>query len=113
MGARIVTFPWEESTELTELEVLQTTVRTIQADMEFACRHTAVLVRSSNVALRMVVNTMRGQEIPNGVCTYTEDTIVEFQDIGMPQPGIPTMTMQELVQSVHAKALELGLELLP
>ena len=99
-----MTFPWEASERS-----LEETVRAIQADMLFAVGHTAVLVRSSMPELRMVANTARGQEIPQGLCTYNDGSTVEFQDIGMPQINVPTMTMHELVQAVHAKATELGL----
>jgi hypothetical protein len=110
-----MSWPWEvpewPSATLAELEE---TVRAIQRDMMFAVSQTAVLVRSDMPELRMVANTARGQEIPKGLCTYSDGTkgygvSVEFQDIGMPQIGVPTMTMQELIQAVHAKATELGL----
>lgn len=88
---------------------LLATVTAMQADMRFAVKHTAVLVRSSNEALRMVVNTERGQLMPPGVVTFTDSSTVEFQDVGMPQPGCPTMTLPEIVKAVFAKATELGL----
>jgi hypothetical protein len=98
------------------LENLVATVRAIQADIAFAVTHTAVLARSDNALLRMVVNTPRGQEIPKGVVKYSDGGLhiaatIEFQDVGMPQVGVPTMSMLELAQLVHTKALELGLEL--
>jgi len=104
MGTEVMTYPWEAPEQS-----LEEIVHAIQRDMMFAVSHTAVLVRSSMPELRMVTNTARGQEIPKGLCTYNDGTVVEFQDIGMPQIGVPTMTMQELVQTVHAKATELGL----
>ena len=87
------------------------TVKALQADMLFAVKHTAILVRSSNSSLRMVVNIERGSDIPSGVCTFTDGTTIEFQDIGMPQPGVPTMTAQELGKAVFSKVTELGLEI--
>lgn len=104
--------PWEVPDEEPPLErSLEGTVAAIQRDMAFACRHTGVLVRSSNEALRLVVNTERGQVLPPGVGTFTDGTTIEMQDLGMPQPGCPTMTVQELVKTVMDKATELGLEL--
>lgn len=102
-----MTYPWEEPPK----HSLEDTVRAIQADMRFAVEHTCVLVRSSNPELRMVANTARGQDMPQGLCTYADGTSIEFQDIGMPQPNCPVMTMQELCRTIHDKALELGLEL--
>lgn len=90
---------------------LADTVAAIQADMRFAVRHTAVLVRSDNALLRMVVNTERGQAIPPGKCVFKDGSAIEFQDIGMPQPGMPLMTVPELVKAAFSKAVEIGLEI--
>lgn len=86
-------------------------VELIQKDILFAVQYTAVLVRSSNEALRMVVNTKRGQSMPRGDGIFTDGTTIELQDIGMPQPGCPVMTVQDLLKLVLAKAAELGLDL--
>jgi hypothetical protein len=100
-------YPWEVPAEPPIEEIM----RAIQADILFALKHTAILVRSSNEVLRMIVNTERGQVLPAGVCTFTDGTTVEMQDIGMPQVGIPTMTVQELTGMVLRQAYEMGLEL--
>ena len=93
-------YPWEKPS-----------IEALQADFAFAIRHTAILVRSSNPELRMVVNTERGQKLPIGEGIFTDGTTIELQDIGMPQPNCPVMTVQELIQAVMDKAKELGLEL--
>jgi hypothetical protein len=93
-------YPWEKDP-----------VKALQADFAFAIGHTAILVRSSNPELRMVINTERGQKLPIGEGIFTDGTTIELQDIGMPQPSVPTMTVQELIQVVMDKARELGLEL--
>ena len=90
---------------------LEEIVRAIQADIAFAVRHTAILVCSNNEALHMVVNTVRGQDMPPGGCTFTDGSEVTFRDIGMPQPGVPLMTVQELARAVADKALAMGLVL--
>lgn len=92
---------------------LQDTVRLLQADFAYAMTHTAVLVHSPHDKLRMLVNTARGQIVPAGECRFTDGTTLEFQDIGMPQPNAPAMTVQELVTRVWQIAAELGLELAP
>lgn len=102
-----MTYPWETASEPSLAE----TVRALQADMAYAIGHTAILVRSSNTLLRMVANTVRGQSMPPGVCTFTDGSTVEFQDIGMPQAGVPEMTVPELVRAVFHKATELELEI--
>jgi len=90
---------------------LEETVRAIQADIAFAVRYTAILVCSNNEALCMVANTVRGQDMPPGGCTFTDGSEVTFRDIGMPQPGVPLMTVQELARAVADKALAMGLVL--
>lgn len=106
--------PWDKPPDEPESPAersLADTVAAIQADIAFAVQHTAVLVRSSNEALRTVANTERGQLTPPGFVTFTDGSTVEFQDIGMPQPGAPLMTVHELVKACFAKAIELGLEI--
>jgi hypothetical protein len=95
--------PWEPS--------LEDVVRALRADMQFMHAFTAILVRSQNEELRMVVNTERGQVMPEGKCTFKDGTTIEFQDIGMPQIGVPTMTTKELVLTTLHKAFALGLEI--
>lgn len=92
-----------------KISKLEETVRFLQRDFAFAVKMTSVLVRSTNEALRMVVNTERGQLMPPGAVTFTDGSTVEFQDVGMPQPGCPIMTLPEIVKAVFANATELGL----
>lgn len=105
----IIKAPWDPPDE--EPPSLAETITAIQRDMAFACRYTAILVRSSDERLRMVINTERGQKPPPGEGVFTDGTTIEMQDIGMPQPNVPTMTVQEMIQAVIDKATELGLEL--
>lgn len=105
-------YPWETpqlpaATQSTTEE----TLRFLQKDIAHMVTHTAVLVHSSNPALQMLVNTARGQIIPRGECKFTDGTTLEFQDIGMPQPKTPYMSVQELIAKVWSVAAELGLEL--
>jgi hypothetical protein len=87
------------------------TVRALQADLQFMVSHTAILVRSDNLLLRMVFNTERGQSMPNPLkCTFRDGTVMEFQDIGMPQPGVPIKTIKEIVTAALEKAFSLGLQ---
>jgi hypothetical protein len=125
-----LTYPWEKVDPLKEL---QDTVQLLQQDFAYALKYTAILVRSSNPDLCLIVNTERGPNIPSGkACfvasaaaqvdkgTYPQNeeatasslyTTIEMQDIGMPQPGIPLMTMGELAKFILQKTQELGLEL--
>jgi len=102
-----VTFPWKQSAE----HSLEDTVAALQRDFAFAVKHTAVLVRSSDERLRMIVNTPRGYNIPEGIGTFKDGTITELYDLGMPQPGAPVMTIDQLAKLVLDKATEIGLEL--
>lgn len=95
-------FPWEP------VPVAET-VALLQRDFAYAVKYTAVLVHSTRPELEMLVNTARGQVIPRNVCTFTDGSTMEFQDIGMPQPGAPIMSVQELVARVWEIAKELGL----
>jgi hypothetical protein len=87
------------------------TVALIQADVRFMVSHTAVLVRCDRPELRVVVNTPRGQIIPAGVCRFADGTEIEYQDLGMPQPGAEVMTVGELVARTWDVAANLGLSL--
>jgi hypothetical protein len=90
---------------------VQETVALMQADMAFMVTHTAVLVHSNRPELRMLVNTPRGQIVPRGECRFMDGSAIELQDIGMPQPKAPTMTVQEVMARVWEVARDLGLEL--
>ncbi len=89
------------------------TIAAMQRDMAYMVQFTAVLVHSNNDALSMLVNTPRGQIIHHGEVRFTNGTTVEFQDIGMPQPGAPTLSVPDLIARVWEIARELGLELQP
>lgn len=111
-------YPWEQTHELTTAEVapatqLEGTVSALQRDFAYAVTHTAVVVHSPHASLQMLVNTPRGQIVPRGECRFTDGTALEFQDIGMPQPGAPTMTVQELMARAWGIARELGLGIAP
>lgn len=97
-------FPWEPVP-------VDETVRLLQRDFAYAVQYTAVLVRSNRPALEMCVNTRRGQIVPQGECKFTDGSKFELQDIGMPQPGAPAMSVQELMARVWDLARELNLEL--
>lgn len=97
-------FPWEPVP-------VDETVRLLQRDFAYAVQYTAVLVHSNRNALSMLVNTLRGQIIPRGGCKFTDGTTFELQDVGMPQPGAPAMSVQELMARLWGIARELGLEL--
>lgn len=105
-------WPWETPPQL-PAKPLEDTVAKMQRDMAYMVQYTAVFVRSSHEALQMVVNTARGQVVPRGECRFADGTTLEFQDLGMPQPGAPSMSIEELMQRVWVTASELGLELQP
>jgi hypothetical protein len=106
-----MSMPWEQPDTPPEIEDLAETVRALQADLRFAVSHTAILVRSDNEALRMVFNTERGQGMPDPLkCTFRDGTTMEFQDIGMPQPGVPTKNIKEIVTAALEQAFALGLQ---
>lgn len=88
---------------------VEETVAMLQRDFAYAVINTGVIVRSNQVALRMVVNTARGQIVPRGVGRFIDGSTVEFQDLGMPQPNSPQMTVEQLVKQVADAARELGL----
>jgi hypothetical protein len=101
-------FPWEP--EPAPLSVDET-LAALRRDFAYVVRNTAVTVHSNRDALAMLVNTPRGQIIPRGEVKFSDGTTVEFQDIGMCQPGAPYMTVPELLTKVWETARELGLEL--
>lgn len=100
-------FPWEAQSARSTEE----TVTALQRDLAYMVTHTAVLAHSKHPALAMLVNTGRGQLFPKGECKFTDGSAVEFQDVGMPQPGAPEMTLQVLMSHIWGVAHELGLEL--
>lgn len=83
----------------------------LQRDVAYMVTHTAVAVQSNRPELSMVVNTARGQIIPRNECKFRDGSTIEFQDIGMPQPGAPAMNVDKLVALVWSIVRELGLEL--
>lgn len=103
-GLTVTRFPWEPA-PVTE------TVALLQRDFAYAVAFTAVKVHSNRPELQILVNTARGQIVPRGECKFTDGTTVEFQDIGMCQPGVPQMTVQELMAWVWQIAGEMGLEI--
>jgi len=54
-----------------------------------------------------LVNTRRGQIVPRGECKFTDGSKSELQDIGMPQPGMPTMTVQRVDGVLVERATDL------
>lgn len=101
-------FPWEPPAVKTTDE----TVAALQRDFAYAVQMTAVRVRSNRPELEITVNTQRGQIVPQGQSKFTDGTTIEFQDIGMPQPGLRTMTVEELLRMVtEITIIQMGLEL--
>lgn len=109
-----MTFPWDQLPAIIEPAqppAVVDVVAALQRDMAYMVTHTGIMVHSNQAALSMLVNTVRGQIIPRGVCTFTDGSTIEFQDIGMPQIGAPEMTVRDLMAQVWNVARELGLEL--
>lgn len=106
-----MTFPWDLPPETLPAVPVEDTVAALQRDVAYLVTHTGILVHSRHEALQMLVNTARGQIIPRGECRFTDGSTLEFQDIGMPQPSAPAMTVRELVAQVWEIAKQLGLEL--
>lgn len=102
-------FPWEQL----PARPLDEQFAALQKDVAYIVRFTAILVRSKHEALAMLVNTPRGQIVPQGACRFTDGSTLEFQDIGAPQPNCPTMTIAELLRLVYDRATDLGLALVP
>jgi hypothetical protein len=88
---------------------VEETVALLQRDFAYAVINTAVFVHSNQVALRMMVNTARGQIVPRGVGRFIDGSTVEFQDLGMPQPNAPEMTIEQLVKQIADVTREMGL----
>lgn len=109
MGDITHRFPWE--TQPPAAPTTEDTVRMLQRDVAFIVKYTAVHVRSNVDALDMLVNTPRGQIVPQGICMLSDGSTFEFHDIGAPQPGAPVLTIKELVAQVWDVVGALGLEL--
>ena len=98
-------FPWEPVERSTEDKVTA-----LQRDFAYVVVMTAVRVHSSRPELEITVNTKRGQIIPRNEGKFRDGTTLEFQDLGMPQPSVQTMTVPELLEYVLTTAAELGLQ---
>ena len=104
-----MSYPWETPVPAVIEPPVEQTVAALQRDFAYAVTHTAILVHSPHDALKMLVNTPRGQVIPRGECKLSDGTVIEFQDVGMPQINAPLMTVQELVREVLDVVGNLGL----
>lgn len=98
-------FPWEQPS------IAADTIAALQRDFAYAVANTAVLVHSNNPGFAMIVNTPRGQIIPQGQVKFSDGTTAELQDIGMCQPNVPHMNVRDVVAKIIRLAAELGLEL--
>lgn len=100
-------FPWEPA----PIRATEEIVAALQRDFAYAVAHTAIVVQSGNPSMVFTANTQRGQIVPHGQVKFSDGTTVELQDIGMCQPNVPYMTVQEIMTHIWALASELGLEL--
>ena len=103
-------FPWEAQLPAVPVE---DTVKLIQADLAYMVGFTAVTVHSNRREFEILVNTQRGQIVPRGECKFTDGSKFELQDIGMPQPKAPTMSVEKLMAYLWSVATDLKLELQP
>jgi hypothetical protein len=87
------------------------TLALVQADLRYMTNHTAVLVHSNRPELQILVNVRRGEIVPRNEVKFKDGTTLEFQDIGMPQPKAPLMTVKELLAMVWDIVQTLGLEM--
>ena len=114
-----MTFPWEQLPAVPEpvqapaVQSTEETVALLQRDLAYMVTHTCVLVRSNRPEFHNLANVPRGQIMPRGDCKFLDGTTLEFQDIGMPQPGAPEMTVKDLMAWAWDVARGLGLELVP
>lgn len=114
-----MTYPWEQLPavqDVPEPPAVADPITLLQRDFAFAVQYTAVIVHSTHESLRILVNTRRGQIVPRGKVKYnnaygSDPHEIEFQDVGMPQPNVPEMTVQELMAHVWRLTQELGLEI--
>lgn len=104
MGDLVKRMPWEPVPVAETLALLQ-------QDVAYMVTHTAVLVHSNRPELQMLVNVPRGEIVPRNECKFTDGTTLELQDIGMPQPGAPLMTVKNLLAQVWDIVNTLGLEM--
>lgn len=100
-------FPWEPPAALSAEDAIEA----LRQDFAYAVAHTCVVVHSDNPAFAMMANTKRGQIIPRGEVKFSDGTALELQDIGMCQPGLSYMTVQEIMTRIWGVASELGLEM--
>lgn len=101
-------YPWEPPIEL---PATQDIVAALQRDFAYAVANTCIIVHSNNPAFKLIVNTKRGQIVPRGEVKFSDGTTVELLDIGMCQPNVQHMTVQELMTQIWSLASELGLGL--
>lgn len=99
-----VRFPWEPPSTTDLIEALR-------RDFAYAVANTCIVVHSNNPAFMFVANTQRGQIVPRGEVKFTDGTTVELQDVGMCQPNVPHMTVQEIMSRIWDLANELSFEL--
>jgi hypothetical protein len=99
-------FPWDPPRQSVE-----DTIALLQRDFAYAVLNTAIVVHSSNPALAFTANTQRGQLTPRGEVKFTDGTTVELQDIGMCQPNVPYLTVQQIMSRIWQLASDLGLEI--
>jgi len=109
-------FPWEQETlpaapePVAPAVPIEKQVELLTRDFATAVAYTAVLVHSTHPALQILANVPRGQIIPRNEAKLSDGSTIEFQDIGMPQPGAPFMGVPELIRRVLEITQELGLE---
>ena len=114
MTNEVQRYPWEPPLPVPAEPTTEETVKLLQRDFALAVQLTAVLVHSKHPALKILVNTPRGQIIPRGEVKFTDGSTLEFQDVGMPQPNTPFMaSVQDLIAQVWETVQQLGLEIVP
>lgn len=99
-------FPWNPPRRSVE-----DTIELIQNDFAYAVANTCIVVHSNNPALAFIANTARGQLVPRGEVKFMDGTTIELQDIGMCQPNVPHLTVQQIMARVWSTATKLGLEI--
>jgi hypothetical protein len=102
----IEVFPWDPPQRSVE-----DTIELIRNDFAYAVANTAIVVHSNNPAFAFIANTQRGQLVPRGEVKLSDGTTVELQDIGMCQPNVPHMTVQQIMTRIWKLASDLGLEI--
>jgi hypothetical protein len=99
-------FPWDPPKRSVE-----DTLELVRNDFAYAIANTAIVVHSNNPAFAFIANTQRGQLVPRGEVKFSDGTTVELQDIGMPQPNVPYMAVQQIMSRVWKLVSELRLEI--